>query len=192
MKRSTFSALFVLAMCFGTQSAQADWNEFWAKFNRDRCRNEAWPHPFLRADQQSVRQTFGVMVQRGWEQQMVFQSFHFDPNSNELNALGDQKLRWLLSQAPADRAQIFVQQTFDEKTNSARMLAIQTRASEIAANSNHPDIVPSNSNPYLMRGVPAEALTSSVLSASGGVGTVGGGSGGSSGGGSASSSGAGN
>ena len=176
MKRLLVTGLIACTSLLGAPRANADWNEFWAQFERDRSRNEAWPHAFLRADQQAVRQTFRVMVDRGWEQQLVFQHFHFDTQSNELNELGEKKLRWILSQAPSERSQIFVQQTLDEDINSARMLAIQTRATEIAANSGR-DISPSNASPYHLRGVAADQMTGSVLSASTGVGQVQGGGG---------------
>ena len=67
--------------------ASADWHTFWAQFEKDRQRNQAWPLPFNQADQHSVRSIFGSMVKKGWEQQTVFQAFHFDENTHQLLSL---------------------------------------------------------------------------------------------------------
>ncbi|MEC7597467.1 MAG: hypothetical protein VX936_03775, partial [Planctomycetota bacterium] len=89
--------------------ASADWHTFWAQFEKDRQCNQAWPLPFNQADQHSVRSIFGSMVKKGWEQQTVFQAFHFDQNTHQLNALGEKKLRWILQNVPRDRTALFVQ-----------------------------------------------------------------------------------
>ncbi|HAN98072.1 MAG TPA: hypothetical protein DCQ98_11890 [Planctomycetaceae bacterium] len=164
MKRIALWSLASLALLLPSGSARADWNEFWAEFERDRCRNEAWPTPFMQADQQSVRSIFGVMVRQGWEQQVVFRHFHFDEQSNRLNALGERKLQWILSQVPPERANLFVQQTIDPEVNKARMLAIQSRASEMMAGQPVPDVAPSRAVPVLMRGGPADLMITDAMS----------------------------
>ena len=55
--------------------ASADWHTFWAQFEKDRQRNQAWPLPFNQADQHSVRSIFGSMVKKAGSNKRSFRRF---------------------------------------------------------------------------------------------------------------------
>ena len=137
--------------------ASADWHTFWAQFEKDRQRNQAWPLPFNQADQHSVRSIFGSMVKKGWEQQTVFQAFHFDQKTHQLNALGEKKLRWILQNVPRDRAALFVQKGLHPSVTEARLEHLENAANRLVADGLLLQAGTSETRPILMSGRNAEA-----------------------------------
>ena len=157
MNRNYFTPLFTVLVLALPGVAAADWNEFWAQFEKDRQRNQAWPIPFNQADQQSVRSIFGTMVRKGWDQQIVFQEIHFDKKTNELNALGQKKLRWILQNVPPERAALYVQKSLDNEVTSARLENLQIAAAELTQGDELLQAAPVRTRPILMRGENADA-----------------------------------
>lgn len=157
MNRNYFAPIFTVLVLALPGVATADWHEFWAQFEKDRQRNQAWPIPFNQADQQSVRSIFGTMVRKGWEQQIVFQEIHFDEKTNELNALGQKKLRWILQNVPPEKAGLYVQKTLEPGVTEARLENLQIAATELSQGDELLQAAPVRTRPILMRGENADA-----------------------------------
>lgn len=174
--------LGVLVLSSLASTASADWNEFWARFERDKRRNQQWPIPFNQADQQAVRGMFGVMIQRGWEEQLVFQEFHFDPNTQQLNPLGEQKLAWALTQVPAERLQFGLVASVDPDLDRLRVRNLQNRASQMIDRGAVPEVIAVRTGPALMTGTQAQLMARASANIPSGAGKLQGGAGGSTGG----------
>lgn len=175
MNRAAIRMLGVLGLSSLASTASADWNEFWARFERDKRRNQEWPLPFNQADQQAVRGMFGVMVQRGWEEQLVFQDFHFEPTTQRLNPLGERKLAWALSQVPVERAQLGLVASVDPELDRLRMQNLQNRASQMTDRGAVPEIIAVRTGPALMRGTQADVMAQAASSVKPGAGKLQGG-----------------
>ena len=185
MNRAAIRMLGVLGLSSLASTASADWNEFWARFERDKRRNQEWPLPFNQADQHAVRGMFGVMVQRGWEEQLVFQDFHFDPTTQRLNPLGERKLAWALSQVPVERAQLGLVASVDPELDRLRMQNLRTLASQMSNQGATPEVIAVRSGPAMMRGMQADVMTQAASNVKPGAGKLQGGTSGTSGGSSA-------
>jgi len=158
MNRAAIGILGVLGLSSLASGVSADWNEFWARFERDKRRNQQWPVPFHQADQQAVRDIFGVMIQRGWEEQLIFQDFHFDSNTQQLSPLGERKLAWALSQGPAERVPLAVLASVDPELDRVRMQNLQTRASQMTEQGDAPAVIAVRSRPAPLRGTYATMM----------------------------------
>lgn len=139
-----------------------DWDEFWARVRLDFKRNQAWPQPFLQEDQQRFRSTMGAMAQRGWEQQHTFHAYHFDANSNKLNAMGEAKLRHILQYAPEAQRSLFVANDFDQNLTTARVAQLQDAASSLVGAESVPVIVRSDLRPVRQWGTHANAVVEAL------------------------------
>ena len=77
--------------------------------------NQMWPWPYVCPDRIAVREPFCIMVNNGWRRQNLLGAHHFNPDTNQLNAAGQLKVQWIMTQAPPDRRSIFVERSLDHK-----------------------------------------------------------------------------
>jgi hypothetical protein len=68
------------------------------------------------------------MIHNGWRRQNLLGDYHFEPNSNELTTAGKMKAKWILTQAPQDRRNIYVQRGASQADTSARIAAVHNWA----------------------------------------------------------------
>ena len=110
ISRSLWTAALLLAagLC-GTAPAQAEGlREFFKGVAQDTARRNCWPTPFLYPARQAAREPFANMVANGWERENMLNDQHFEPDTSKLNAAGQAKVRWILSEVPEQHRRIFI------------------------------------------------------------------------------------
>lgn len=106
--------------------------------------NQMWPWPYVCPDRIAVREPFCMMVNNGWRRQNMLGSYHFNPETNQLNAAGELRVQWIMTQAPAEYRNIFVEHALDEKVNEHRMAAVRDYATQFVADGRQPQVAFTN------------------------------------------------
>jgi hypothetical protein len=104
------------------------WHNYWNVTRRNNC----WMEPFIYPDRASVCTINDLQVAKGWQAQNLLGEPHFEPNSEKLSPAGMIKLRWILTQVPAQYRNVFVQRGMTDEITSRRLAAAQMAAGEIA------------------------------------------------------------
>jgi hypothetical protein len=94
--------------------------------------NQMWPWPYVCPDRVAVREPFCLMVNNGWRRENLLGSHHFIPETNQLNAAGQLRVQWIMTQAPPDRRNIFVERSLDQSITNQRIAAAQEYAAQVA------------------------------------------------------------
>ena len=132
----------LLASTSAIQQAQAFWPDYMehklARMNQTRQQNVMWPYPYVCPEREWTRRPFDIMVQNGWRQQNLLGAHHFEPESNKLTRAGELKVRWILTQAPEIRRQVFVERDIDPAITEERLTAAQEFAQVAAINGETP------------------------------------------------------
>lgn len=102
--------------------------------------NQQWPWPYVCPDRIAVQEPFCIMVNNGWRRQNLLGAHHFNPDTNQLNAAGQLKVQWIMTQAPPDRRSIFVERALDTKLNTQRLAAIREYATQVATDGRMPQV----------------------------------------------------
>ena len=102
--------------------------------------NAAWPWPYVCPDRISVREPFCIMINNGWRRQNLLGSYYFNPDTNQLNAAGQLRVQWIMTQAPPDHRNIFIERSLDQNVNTQRMTAVQEYATQVAIDGRPPQI----------------------------------------------------
>jgi hypothetical protein len=95
--------------------------------------NAQWPWPYVCPDRIAVQEPFCIMVNNGWRRQNLLGGHHFNPENNQLNAAGQLRVQWIMTQAPPDRRSIFVERALDTKINAQRLTAVREYAIQVSA-----------------------------------------------------------
>jgi hypothetical protein len=96
--------------------------------------NQMWPWPYVCPDRVAVREPFCLMINNGWRRQNLLGAHHFNPETNQLNAAGQLRVQWIMTQAPASRRGIFVERALDANVNAQRLVAVREYAGHVAIN----------------------------------------------------------
>jgi hypothetical protein len=102
--------------------------------------NQMWPWPYVCPDRIAVREPFCLMISNGWRRQNLIGSHHFMPETNQLNAAGQLRVQWIMTQAPPERRGIFVERSLDQNVNNQRVAAIQEYAAQVAIDGRSPQV----------------------------------------------------
>lgn len=95
--------------------------------------NTYWPLPYINDDRDSVHAMIEIQNQNGWIEAMTLYDYHFDKETQELNAPGLDHLYWIMSDVPAETRQVLVATSrIDPTYNDIRMNAVQTELNRIA------------------------------------------------------------
>lgn len=141
ISHSCFVAILLLA---GAQSfAQAQppsghsghfqwWHDFHHQFETHRRRMNAWPHPFAVEERELVRSPFRTMVDNGWKLQNTLSDHLFTTEENRLTYAGQLKLRWILTQVPPHRRQVYVLEAHRREDTATRVSSVYEHLAEIA------------------------------------------------------------
>ena len=136
-------SLFLLLGCLffvPTSPAGADWHSFWQRSHKDRLRNNCWPVPFRKADQDSVCRTLTMQLAKGWQRQNTLSNVYFDSDTQELNEAGRRKLFAIVQAAPEEYRTIYVVKSMNPVETEARMSSIRTASTQLFAELPPPDI----------------------------------------------------
>ena len=94
--------------------------------------NVHWPRIYIPPARSAVCQTYNAMINNGWRRQNLLGNYHFKQDTNELTDAGKLKVNWILSQAPVQRRNVFVQRAGDEVETTARVAAVHEYAGEMS------------------------------------------------------------
>ncbi len=119
--------------------------------------NKQWPWPYVCPDRIAVREPFCIMINNGWRRENLLGAHHFNPETNQLNAAGQLRVQWIMTQAPPDRRSIFVERALDTAVNGGRLSAVREYAAKVAVDGSTPQV----SETHLM----AEGRPASVVDA---------------------------
>ena len=118
-------------------------------------RNAQWPWPYFCADRMAVREPFDIMVRNGWQRQNLLGAHYFDPVTHQLTTAGQLHVRWILTQAPQGRRQIFIERSVDPTLTSEYVAATREYAMRVAVAGESPEIYETN---MMSEGRPASAV----------------------------------
>lgn len=119
--------------------------------------NVAWPRPYIQPARQSVCQAYNTMVNNGWRRQNLLGDYHFNKETNELTDAGKLKVNWILSQAPVERRNVYVQRGAVEVDTTARVAAVNNHASNMSPGVGEVNV---NDTHIVAEGHPASAVDS--------------------------------
>ncbi|MFO7907721.1 MAG: hypothetical protein R6U98_34065 [Pirellulaceae bacterium] len=112
------------------QVIKAKWDRFWDRVHLDWHRNNAWPEPFSEVDRRATRAPIERMVEKGWELQNTIPNELFDPETQELTAAGELKVRKTLTEMPLRRRMVFVQKGKTAEITHTRLKSVEKAASK--------------------------------------------------------------
>jgi hypothetical protein len=95
-------------------------------------RNMCWPKPFIYPDRKAVTAPMVVMANNGWRRNNLLAEHHFAPGGAQLNRAGQLMVRWILTQAPEHRRNVFVERAEDGAETGRRIEAVQRYASTVS------------------------------------------------------------
>ncbi len=90
--------------------------------------NTQWPRHYVPTARRSVCSAYDAMVNNGWRRQNLLGNYHFNQDTHELTRAGKLKVNWILSQAPAQRRNVFVQRGGKELDTTTRLASVQDYA----------------------------------------------------------------
>lgn len=140
MRRVSFWGSLGLATAVCISPAQAGWNEFWARFRKDTMRNSVYPEPFVTADREIVRSYWEQTEANGWRLQNTIGKYLFDETTQQLNSAGQQRIRWIMTNAPQHRRQIFVLRGDNQQISAQRMASVQEYLAQLGGEGNVPPV----------------------------------------------------
>lgn len=129
MKRTLLATLALAAAA----PANGFWlDEFYCYVEQRREENNHWPGQFVEADRAKAKAPFDIMIQNGWRRQNLLGSHHFNEDGTELTQAGRLRVQWILTQAPQQHRQIFVERSFTDGLTAARTECANNYAAQVA------------------------------------------------------------
>lgn len=129
MKRILLAAAALAAAA----PANAFWlGEFYCYLEERREEQNAWPAQFVEQDRNAASAPFDVMVRNGWRRQNLLGSHHFNADCTELTQAGKLRVQWILTQAPPEHRQVFVERSIDSETTQNRIATVNAFSTQVA------------------------------------------------------------
>jgi hypothetical protein len=139
MRSTTLAALALVFGIVSVQQASGVWIDTTVHYVRSGYHeNRLWPWPYICPDRAAVREPFAMMVDNGWRRQNLLGPHHFDPATGKLTTAGELKVHWIMTQAPPDRRQIFVERSLESSVTASRLDAAREYAARVAADGRTP------------------------------------------------------
>lgn len=129
MSRQRLFVSISIVLLSGASAVAGDW---WTNFWTDWHRNNAWTEPFVYPDRASVCHMNELQIAKGWQLQNTLGDPHFEADNARLSPTGMSKLRWILTQNPAQYRNVFVQRGLSDDVTTKRLAAVQQAAAEVA------------------------------------------------------------
>jgi hypothetical protein len=132
--RATFLGMVALIAASGfVSSAQAVWVDDSVHYvRRGSHQNTMWPWPYVCADRVAVREPFSIMINNGWRRQNLLGAHHFNADASELSSAGELRVRWIMTQAPANRRSIFIERDLERTITEQRLATVRDYAAQVA------------------------------------------------------------
>ena len=121
----------LLLVSVGSTSAFADARELWHNMHVGLHRNNAWPDPFNEVDAMQVVAPFETMKRNGWRLYNTMGHELFRQGDGALLAAGNNRVRWIATQAPQSRRQVFVLRGRTEAETQARVASVRETLASI-------------------------------------------------------------
>lgn len=138
MKRFFFAVLAVAALALVVSDATAVERSCSKQIQDGYRKNVLWPYPDICPDRGHVRAPFNLMVQNGWRRQNLLGEHHFSATTGELTTAGQLKVHWVMTQAPEQYRQVFVERSLDPEVTAKRVAAARAYAAEVALDGQTP------------------------------------------------------
>lgn len=119
--------------------------------------NVHWPKIYIPPARQSVCAAYQAVINNGWRRQNLLGDYHFKPETNELTSAGKLKLNWILTQAPVQHRNVFVQRGTEEVDTTARLSAVHEFAGTLSPAVGQVDV---NDTHIVAEGHPASSVDS--------------------------------
>jgi hypothetical protein len=84
-------------------------------------RNQAWPKPFVCWDRAAYFNTWNQMYTAGLAGECTLSDAHFDPQTGNLNKMGERKIEVIFRNLPESHRGVLVAETRDPNLNNHRM-----------------------------------------------------------------------
>jgi hypothetical protein len=129
MRQSISFALSALVLAVAATSADAviiDSTVHYIKSGYHRNKN--WPYPYNCPDRVAVREPFEMMTRNGWRRQNLLGPHFFNPHTNQLTVAGELQVRWIMTQAPPQFRQVFIERSIDPSITAERIAATRVYA----------------------------------------------------------------
>jgi hypothetical protein len=141
MHRPLILALTFLSLVGSQQAAKAVFFDDGAHYvKRGYHANQMWPWPYQCPDRIAVREPFSLMVNNGWRRQNLLGAHHFNADTNQLTTAGELRVQSIMTQAPVDRRNIFIERSLAADTNAARLTAVRDYATQVSTNGRTPQV----------------------------------------------------
>ena len=96
-----------------------------------RRQNNLWPQQFVEADRVRAKEPFDLMVRNGWRRQNLVGSHHFNSNSDGLTESGKLRVQWILTQAPMQYRQVYIERSINNGVTEKRRAAVEQFAQQV-------------------------------------------------------------
>jgi hypothetical protein len=145
MRSSIVVALATLTLAVAASSADAVITDSTVHYIKSGYRrNVAWPYPYFCPDRAAVREPFELMTRNGWRRQNLIGPHFFNPHTNQLTAAGELQVRWIMTQAPPQWRQVFVERSIDPSITADRIAATRDYASRVTLDGQMPEVFETN------------------------------------------------
>ena len=141
MRRTIIAVLATMVLVGGATTASAVFVDTTARYiERGHRRNVEWPWPYICPDRVAAREPFEIMITNGWRRQNLLGGHHFDPLTHRLTTAGELQVRWIMTQAPPNRRQVFIERSIDPSITAERIAAARQFASEVTLDGQTPQV----------------------------------------------------
>jgi len=141
MRQSISFALSALVLAVAATSADAviiDSTVHYIKSGYHRNKN--WPYPYNCPDRVAVREPFEMMTRNGWRRQNLLGPHFFNPHTNQLTVAGELQVRWIMTQAPPQFRQVFIERSIDPSITAERIAATRVYAERVSLDGQMPEV----------------------------------------------------
>jgi hypothetical protein len=144
-----------LLFTLGSTSAFAGGRELWHNMHVGLHRNNAWPDPFREIDAMEVVAPFDAMKKNGWRLNNTLGHELFRQGDGALLASGSNRVRWIASQAPEARRQVFVLRGRNEQETEARVASVRQTLASVTNRGSEPMVLITDIEPPTASGARA-------------------------------------
>ena len=113
-------------------SADAFWlGECYHYLESGREENNQWPQQYVGQERINTAAPFEIMIRNGWRRQNLLGGHHFTEDGTKLTQAGKLRVQWILTQAPQEHRQLFVERSLSEDLTQARIATANDFASQV-------------------------------------------------------------
>lgn len=145
MRRTIVATILTLAMAHLATSASAVCIDSTAHYIKSGYhRNVDWPYPYMCPDRVAVREPFETMIRNGWRRQNLLGAYFFNPETHQLTLAGELQVRWIMTQAPPEYRQVFIERSIDPAVTADRIATTRQYASRVSLDGQMPEVFETN------------------------------------------------